>query len=326
MKIAHIILGFFALVAVVFESYLGVFSLVWFLIQVILLSLLVGLFLYSVTSSPTKNYRTIVIRSAFIMMAIIGMFITIIGGFITYHNTYPAALSDVTLSDGSGSVVFVQMSHIANEEFYRQKNIQLQALSQAGYTILVEWVRPGSSDNQAKFDAYMWFQFTDTLYSTIALLAGFESQDNDALYTWISTWSLTSVDISIDDIVWLIGDSAPLVSWEIPDIEKEFSGALQNISHQDKKLLNYAFRWLLNWTLKNSWDIETTLMEWDKAWVFRAIISKRNDPIVDYIRTHPGEKIVIVYGALHFNWVYAWLQKLSDNWKIVRIEHTYPYR
>lgn len=326
MKISQVILGFFALIAIIFEWYIGVFSLVGFFIQVILMALLVWLFVYSVSSSPTKKYRTIVLNSALIMMAIIGMFVASIGGFIIYHNTYPAALSDITLTDGSGSVVFVQMSHIANGDFYTEKNIQLQSLSQSGYTILVEGVRPGSAESHAKFDAYMGFQFTETLYDTIALLTGFEAQDNDTLYAWVSTGSITSVDVSIDDIVWLIGDSAPLVSWEIPDIERELSGALQGITDKDKKLLSYSFRGILNWTLKSSGDIENALMEWDKAGVFRAIIEKRNDPIVEYIRTHPGQKIAIVYGALHFNWVYAWLQRLSPNWKIVDIVHTYPYR
>jgi hypothetical protein len=68
----------------------------------------------------------------------IGFFVTLVSGFIIYHNTYPAALSDVTLSDGSGTVVFIQMSHIASPEFYHQKQQQIQLLSQSGYTILVE--------------------------------------------------------------------------------------------------------------------------------------------------------------------------------------------
>ena len=74
------------------------------------------------------------------------------------------------------------MSHIANREFYTQKNAQLQSLAQSGYTILVEGVRPGSTENQSKFDAYMGFQFTETLYDTIALLTGFEAQNNETLY------------------------------------------------------------------------------------------------------------------------------------------------
>lgn len=327
MKISQIILSIFALIAVFFEWYLGIFSLVYFFIQIILIASLTSLIVYSLSSSPTKNYKTLLKRSILILSAMIGFFITLISGFIIYHNTYPAALSDVTLTNGSGgTVVFVQMSHIASPEFYDEKQKQIQLLSQSGYTILVEWVRPGTPENQSKFDAYMGFRFTDTLYDTIALLTGFEAQSNDMLYTWVSTGSLVSVDLSLDEVVWLISDSAPLVSGEVPDIERELSGALQNITDKDKKLLRYSFRGLLNWTLKSSWDIETSLYAGDKAGVFRTIIDKRNEPIIEYIRTHPEQKIAIVYGALHFNWVYAWLQSLSQNWKIVNIDQTYPYR
>jgi len=326
MKVSQIILGFFALIAIVFEWYLGIFSLVWFFIQVILISFLMGFFIYFATSSPAKVYRTIVLKSALTITAIIGVLIASIWSWALYHNTYPATLSDITLSDGSGTVVFVQMSHIAHRDFYREKNTQLQSLAQSGYTILVEWVRPGSSDNQAKFDAYLGFQFTDTLYNTLALFTGFEAQNNDSLYAWISTGSLVSVDISIDDIVWLMWQHPQIVSWEIRNIEWELSLALKNITDKDQKLLHYMFRGVLNWTLKNSVDIESTLMDWEQAGLFRAIIEKRNDPIVEYIRTNPGEKIAIVYGALHFNWVYASLQRFSPAWKIVDIGHTYPYR
>jgi hypothetical protein len=35
--------------------------------------------------------------------------------------------------------------------------------------------------------------------------------------------------------------------------------------------------------------------------LWTSIIDRRNDALVDYIRTHPTEHIAIVYGALHFN-------------------------
>lgn len=259
-------------------------------------------------------------------MSLVGILVSIFSGFVTYHNLYPATLSDITLSDGSGTVVFVQMSHIASQGFFEDKNTQLKLLEEEGYTFLVEWVQGGTPDNHDKFDAYMGFRFTETLYDSLAVLTGLASQDNESLYAGIASGSLASVDLSLDQVVGLIWDTPPIVSWELPDIEKELSGALSTLSPRDQKLLNFTVRALLNWSLKNSENIEVSLMEWEKAGVFRAIIEKRNDPIVEYIRTHPGDKIAVVYGALHFNWVYAWLQRLSPNWKIIKIEQTHPYR
>lgn len=51
----------------------------------------------------------------------------------------------------------------------------------------------------------MGFDLTPTLYSTLADLVGLQSQDNQALFAGISSGSLVSVDLSIDDIVALMG-------------------------------------------------------------------------------------------------------------------------
>jgi hypothetical protein len=61
-------------------------------------------------------------------------------------------------------------------------------------------VRPGTPENQKKFDQALGFSLTHDLYSEIASLIGLQSQDNRILYAGISTGSLRSVDLSIDDI------------------------------------------------------------------------------------------------------------------------------
>lgn len=325
MKYSYIFFGFFSSFAFISQLIFWFYSFVWFFIQVILLAGLAAIITHSLKKSPT-TFRHSFTQSFLVISSSIGVITSMFVWLIAYHNYNPASLSDVTIENGSGSVVFLQMSHIASSEFYRQKQEKIYHLSQSGYTILYEWVKPGSQENHDKFDAYMWFQFTDTLYDSIALLTWFEAQDNDMLFGWVPKDSLVSVDLSIDQIVSIIGDSSPIVSWELPDIDKELWTVLANINDRDKKILNYIFKWFLNWTLKNSGDIETSLMQSEKVWVFRAIIEKRNDPIVAYIQDNPDKKIAIVYGGLHFNWVYAWLQKLSDKRNILKIEQTYPYR
>ena len=326
MKISRIIFGFFALVAILFEAYFWIISLIGFFIQVILIASVSALFVYYALSRRQKSYGQLLRQGVFGILSVIGIFVSLFLVFIGYHTLVPASLSNITLSDGSGSVVYISMSHIATADFFDLQKDTIRSLADDGYTILMEWVTGWSPENQAKFDSYMGFQFTETLYDTVALLAWLESQSNESLYAGISTGALVSVDLSIDDIVNLIGDTQSTVSGEIVDIERDLSQALEGIGTQEQSLLALSFRALLSWSLKNSWDIESALMQWDKAGVFRAIIEKRNDPIVKYIQEHPGQKIAIVYGALHFNWVYAELQKLNANWKIQSIESIYPYK
>jgi hypothetical protein len=63
----------------------------------------------------------------------------------------------------------------------------------------------------------------------------------------------------------------------------------------------------------------------DRA-LWTSIVDRRNDAIISYIRSHPTQNIAIVYGALHFNGVYASLQKIDPSWQIVHIVSQSPYR
>lgn len=60
------------------------------------------------------------------------------------------------------------------------------------------------------------------------------------------------MDLSIDDIVSLIGDVQPVVSGEVVDIESDLSQAIEQIGVQEQSLFAVSFRAILNWSLKNS--------------------------------------------------------------------------
>lgn len=74
----------------------------------------------------------------FTILATIGFFTSIFLAFISYHNLVPGVISDITLTNSGQEIVFVQMSHIATPEFYREKQSTIKALSASGYTILFE--------------------------------------------------------------------------------------------------------------------------------------------------------------------------------------------
>lgn len=84
-------------------------------------------------------------------------------------------------------------------------------------------------------------------------------------------------------------------------------------------------RGFMNWSLKQSEDIGSVLTSGPQAQLYTTIIDRRNDRIVEYIQSHPGQKIAIVYGALHFNGVYEALQRTSTKWKINQIKKYTPY-
>lgn len=138
MNASRIIFGFFALVTIVFELYFGIVSLISFFIQVILIASISSIFVYYVFSKRDKTYIQLLRQGVFGILSVIGIFVSLFLTFVAYHTLTPAPISNITLSDGSGSVVYVSMSHIATPEFFAQQHTRVQQLADDGYTILVE--------------------------------------------------------------------------------------------------------------------------------------------------------------------------------------------
>lgn len=143
----------------------------------------------------------------------------------------------------------------------------------------------------------------------------------------MSTGSLVSVDVSIDEIMTIMGTGELVtVSGETSpvNIESELMN-LQNISIHDKIFAGHVVRALMNLALKEIASIENIISIKTAPHLFDAILTKRNENIANYIETHPTKDIAVVYGGLHFEGVFSMLQKADTNWKIVDIRSYTPY-
>jgi hypothetical protein len=324
MTFQKIVTYLFVAISLIFEGFFGVASLVGFVWQVILLSLASLFLVWIIRRKSLSEWKNMLYRYSIMTMSIFGFLTTVSLGFFQYQHSFPGVISDITLSHSWQQVIFIQMSHIATPEFYQSKHKIIQTLAQSGYTILTEWVRPGTPENQKKFDQALGFTLTHDLYGEVASLIGLQSQDNRTLYAGISTGSLRSVDLSIDDIVWFLGTGSLSASGSSLDISS-LSGTIALLTPRERTWLSWVARWVLSYSLKYSSDMIQDITPTDPT-LWTSIIDRRNDAIVDYIRNHPTENIVIVYGALHFNWVYGALQKIDPNWKIVDIKNQSPYQ
>lgn len=113
-----IVTGVFALIGYITQVLLsGWISLFGSLFDVILLSLTFTAIIW-VIRNRTYSLRIRLLRSFLIFSAITGLFSLLlwIGSFIS--NSFPGALSKITLSNGEKTIVYYQMSHIATKKYY----------------------------------------------------------------------------------------------------------------------------------------------------------------------------------------------------------------
>lgn len=78
-------------------------------------------------------------RAGRILFSITGFILFILLFFSAYQSIYsPAKLSNITISNGKQEVQFLQMAHIATEDFYSEKTKQIEDLIKKDYHFLLE--------------------------------------------------------------------------------------------------------------------------------------------------------------------------------------------
>jgi hypothetical protein len=302
------------------EIFMGFFG-TWiiFLFDIALIWFIVTIFAQIVGNRSPFFPR--LIRNTLLCGSILGFLSLLVVGFAFFSNTFPASLSSITLSSGKSEIVFVQMSHIGTREYYDDIQARLKRLSDSWYSFYREWVLPGSDENMRKFDQALGIKISWDTYKNIASYIWMESQD-DAIYGDISVDRIYPVDLSIDDLMITIGTGMSL-SWS-----STLDPMMEFVKLKDSRswpLFPYIIRGFLNLSLR-------TLSSPDILWkildphIASAILDARNKHLVETFLKGNDKKIAIVYGALHFEWVYALLRSYDTNWQIHSIENYYPYK
>jgi hypothetical protein len=316
-----IITGFLSFAALFVQwGFTGFLWLISGILQILVCALLAATIIITLGKRWDQSFWYHYVRSILVFTSVLWVFSSILLVFMAYQYAFPASVGKIILSNGERNIVFFQMSHIATPDFYREVQSDLQFLTASGYTVYTEWVTPGSPESQVRFDELMWVKMTDTLYSSLADLLGLVAQD-DSIYSWLPEGSVENVDISLDTVVQLIGTGAIPQSVDPVDLEKEL--ALFQESGQGPLFAPFM-RSMLSYFLRNEGNIDSMMSGFSPE-VFDTILYDRNAYIAERFFSDTRRDIALVYGALHFQWIYDILQSRDSRWDIISVERMYPY-
>lgn len=140
-------------------------------------------------------------------------------------------------------------------------------------------------------------KFNSGTYVSMAETLGMVAQNN-SLFLGIKKELIKNVDISIDDIVSLSSSSGKTFSTmsDPVDLESELS---KIPSLQEKPLFAYIMQSIMNFSLKNnvSYDLLSSGID---ARLMDTILTKRNNYVVDAFLRGNDQKVIFLYGGLHF--------------------------
>lgn len=149
-----------------------------------------------------KKLFFILSKRTFIYILILGTFIT----WFTYYNYNSDVYFNIhTLKSQKTNkeVVFIEMSHIANSNFYNNVNKKLKDFAEKDYTLFYEWV---NIDVEWKdIENSMWIELTPETYSKFKSMFKWEdisSQDNKKIIDNFKEDKIKNSDIKYSELLW----------------------------------------------------------------------------------------------------------------------------
>jgi len=246
-------------------------------------------------------------------------------------NAHPSALPQVTLTNGTKTVVFQGMVHVGSEPFYKSVVYDLEKALSEGYTLFYEGVQPspGEGDDWFRDNLASGGDLSDN-YKMLSSVCGLQFQldyfgllakDMKVHPDRHVTADVTTLDMKreYDRLVKTNPAFAAAVkkkpAAKADSAKSDDAGPLEFLiayakdgSAEQKNILGILCRGVINATLSAT-DSDRALNP--------VILDFRNRNLAQQIISHPGEKIYITYGAAHLPGVLELLKSKDPQWRVV---------
>lgn len=230
----------------------------------------------------------------------------------------PVTVNKYVLSNGTKTVVFQEMRHIGTGDFYKRIDDDIKYYRNQGYVFGYEgifFIGGREMYVDEKID------YTQSYMEQPTLLGGLHKDDVNLDLNWldISNTIENKMKIANDQNIKTSGYVQQTLN-DIPMIKNE-----QEMNKDGINLIEYTANNLMRIryfeNLANNYHVDVqTIVYPDHPIEKSVIIDDRNKIVADFIEKEQRDKILINYGAEHFDGIFKLLKTYDDNWKIVRFE------
>jgi hypothetical protein len=275
-----------------------------------------------------RQYLKISIATLMLMVVLISLPVY----YLSFEvNAHPSAIPQVTLTNGSKTVVFQGMVHVGSEPFYKSVVYDLEKALSDGYTLFYEGVQPspGEGDDWFRDNLAGGGDLSDN-YKMLSSVCGMQFQ--------LDYFSLLAKDMKVHPDRHVTADVTTLdMKREFDRLAKadpKFAAAVQKKPAKpgdtksddagpvdfmidfakdgtpaQKNILGILCRGAINASMSSLGDTSGPLAP--------VILDYRNRHLAQQIITHHSKKIYITYGAAHLPGVLALLKEKDPKWRVV---------
>lgn len=236
--------------------------------------------------------------------------LTILAISLTYLSIFlgtPLKMKEYTLTNGKQTIIFQEMVHIGETDYYKQVEENLKQYRLDGYVYAYEQVRVSTQE-----EATQLMELTGLGVDTYGIISEHLGLDNQKNHMGHIQEGDINADMSAADLIVLMKDYK-VKNPHVEDMDANIEESLNSIKDSSdfaKKVIKAAMRGMLKIASEGNVNIGEGLLQ-------DVILKERDQKMFDIISNIQSDKIVVHYGALHFRGFFEKLKEQDSNWKIV---------
>jgi hypothetical protein len=258
-------------------------------------------------------------RSTIEILIALLLFFVVLGTVSYFAGLFkPVTVNKYILSNGSKTVVFQEMRHIGTGNFYKQVNDDIQYYRNQGYVFGYEGIffiggRELYADDK--------IDYTQSYMEQPMVLGGLHKDDVNLDLNWIDISNKIEKKIKgLNEQNKTTSGYVNQTIMDIPMLKNEIKMNENGINLVDYTVNNLIrIRYFENLTNKYNIDIQSMVYP-EHPIEHSVIMDDRNKIVADFIQKEARDKILINYGAQHFDGIFKLLKDYDSNWKIIRFE------
>lgn len=230
----------------------------------------------------------------------------------------PITVNKYILTNGTKTVVFQEMRHIGTGFFYKRVDSDIRYYRKQGYVFGYEGIfflggREVYANEKINYEqSYM---------EQPMLLGGLHKDDINLDLNWLDISNKIESKMNIENTKH--ASTSGYVKQTLNDIPMIKNEQAMNEAGID--LVEYTIkniiriRYFENLANKYNFDLQKLVYP-DHPIEKSVIMDERNKIVADFIAQEPRDKILINYGAEHFDGIFKLMKEADNKWKIVRFE------
>jgi len=254
--------------------------------------------------------KSILNKCLYISSAMLFSSVFMLIGLIIFWGSSSLKVNEYTLSNGEKTIIFQEMSHVAETEFYKEIGSRLEKYRKEGFKFAYEQVLVNTEEEAREISELT--NMDTKIYDKLGQILELDNQSN---HMGIVKEGDLNADISGEDLVMALKKVKGK-----EDNSLEGAQIINTLWTEDpSELRKYILKVLFRAAVIVSVSHADSVID-NGNYMQTVLLHSRNKVLHDKVKAFNANKLVIHYGAFHYKGFFELLKLEDPSWKVIKVE------